>query len=210
MKEAEVNAQVREGLGTREAKRLRRQGFVPAVIYGKGMEPVHVALKVRDAERLLAEGARLVKVRVDGQEYDTVLQDVQYDHLNERILHLDFHKVELTERVRMTVLVELKGEPKPGGVLEKHLDEVEIEAVAAKAPDKIVVDVSGLDFGDVVHIKDLQVPEGVKLLEEPDEVVVSLMAPTAEEEEAEEAEEEEREPELVQKRKKKEEEEQPE
>jgi len=124
MEEAELNAEVRKEMGTASARRLRAQRKVPAVIYGKGMENVHITIKKDDVKTLLAGGVKLVKIRVDGKEYDTILQEVQVEPIGGGVLHIDFHKVELTERVSVEVPVEILGEPKcppTAGVLEKHL-----------------------------------------------------------------------------------------
>ena len=193
MEEAELNAEVRKEMGTASARRLRAQRKVPAVIYGKGMENVHITIKKDDVKTLLAGGVKLVKIRVDGKEYDTILQEVQVEPIGGGVLHIDFHKVELTERVSVEVPVEILGEPKcppTAGVLEKHLDTVTVECMAADVPKSIVVDVRGMGVGDVVHISDLELPKGVKTLEKEDEVVVSIVRTTAEEEVPVEEEEE--------------------
>jgi len=210
--EVELPAETRKETGTRSARRLRKRGRLPAVVYGRSMEPHSLELEASAVEEVLHKGTRLVRIKAENAEYDAVIQQVQYDHLNDQVLHVDFHRVSLKEKITIRVPVETRGEPKaaPGtGILERHLDELEIECVAAEVPDRIEVDVSGLNVGDVIHVHDLDVGEGIKILHEMDEVVVSMMAPAVEaEEEAEEAEEkvEEAEPELVQKRAKKEQE----
>jgi len=211
VKKVELKAQLREKLGTRAAKRLRRQGLIPGVIYGRGIEPIHIALKERELEPLLEGGVRFVSVTVGDTTYDAVVQDVQYDYLNERLLHIDLHRVLMTERIRIAVPLVFKGEPKcgpGGGTVEKHLEELEVECLASQAPESIEVDLSDLDVGESLHVGDLSLPEGVEPLMAADVAVVSVVAPEVEEEaEATEEEEEEREPEVVKKPKKEEKEE---
>lgn len=209
MRKTELKAQLREELGTRAAKRLRRQGLIPGVIYGRDIEPIHIVLKERELKQLLEGGARFVSVSVGDATYDAVVQDVHYDYLNERFLHIDLHRVLMTERIRMAVPLVFKGEPKcgpGGGIVERHLEELEVECVASKAPENIEVDLSTLDVGEALHVGDLILPEGVEAVMAADVAVVSVAAPrVAEETEvAEEEEEEEREPEVVKKPKKEE------
>ena len=209
MRKTELKAQLREELGTRAAKRLRRQGLIPGVIYGRDIEPIHIVLKERELKQLLEGGARFVSVSVGDATYDAVVQDVHYDYLNERFLHIDLHRVLMTERIRMAVPLVFKGEPKcgpGGGIVERHLEELEVECVASKAPENIEVDLSALDVGEALHVGDLILPEGVEAVMAADVAVVSVAAPrVAEETEvAEEEEEEEREPEVVKKPKKEE------
>ncbi|RKY18810.1 MAG: 50S ribosomal protein L25 [Planctomycetota bacterium] len=210
MRKVELKARLREELGTRAAKRLRRQGLIPGVIYGRGIEPVHIALKERELEPLLEGGVRFVSVSVGDTTYDAVVQDVHYDYLNERLLHIDLHRVLMTERIRIAVPLVFKGEPKcgpGGGTVEKHLEELEVECVASEAPESIEVDLSVLDVGKSLHVGDLSLPEGVEALMAADVAVVSVVASRVEEESEVAEEEEEREPEVVKRPKKEEEEE---
>jgi len=208
VQKVKLRARKREELGTRAARRLRRQGLIPAVIYGRGIKPVHVVFEEREILPPLKQGVRMLSVSVGKRTYNAIVQDVQFDYLNERVLHVDLHRVLMTERVRMTVPVVLKGEPKcgpGGGVVEQHLEELEIECVAAEAPERIEIDLSELDVGDSIHVGDLKLAEGMKVLMGEDVAVVSVLAPRVEEEEVEVAEEEETEPEVVKKPKKEEE-----
>jgi len=210
VRKVELKARLREELGTRAAKRLRRQGLIPGVIYGRGIEPVHIALKERELEPLLEGGVRFVSVSVGDTTYDAVVQDVHYDYLNERLLHIDLHRVLMTERIRIAVPLVFKGEPKcgpGGGTVEKHLEELEVECVASEAPESIEVDLSVLDVGKSLHVGDLSLPEGVEALMAADVAVVSVVASRVEEESEVAEEEEEREPEVVKRPKKEEEEE---
>lgn len=184
MEEAELNAELRKETGSVSARRLRSQKKVPAVVYGKGMENIHLAIKVDDVKSLLAGGVKLIKVRVDGDAYDTILQEVQLEPISGTVLHMDFHKVELTERVSVEVPIEILGEPKcppTAGVLEKHLDAVMVECIAADVPKSVVVDVREMNVGDVIHVSDLELPKDVKTLDKGDEVVVSIVRTTPEE-----------------------------
>ena len=209
MRKRELKAELRKELGTRAARRLRRQGLIPGVIYGRNIEPVHIVVKEKELKPLLESGSRFVSVSVGDAVYDAIVQDVHFDYLNERLLHVDLHRVLMTERVRMAVPLVFKGEPKcgpGGGIVERHLEELEVECVASKAPESIEVDLSALDVGDALHVGDLSLPEGVEAVVSADVAVVSVVAPKVEEE-TEVTEEEEHEPEVVKKPKKEEEEE---
>lgn len=185
MEEAELNAELRTELGTASARRLRTQKKVPGVIYGKGMNTLHISIKKADLDELITAGAKLVKVRVGEKEYDTIVQDIQTEPISGTPIHIDFHKVALTERVSVKVPIEILGEPKcppTAGILEKHLDAVTIECVASAVPKSIVVDVRQMDIGDVFHIGDLALPDGVRVRDKEDEAVVSIVGTTAEKE----------------------------
>ena len=195
MQSIELRAQKREQLGTRASRRLRREGRLPAVVYGHQQEVLSVTLPLDDTLKHLQRGAHLFSLQMDGTTEQVLLKDVQYDHLGLEILHIDFARVSLDERVEVTVPLELKGTPKgeaEGGVLQQIVAEIEIECLVTDIPDRITHNVSEMAVDDALHIKDLALPPGAKAMQDPDQIVAMVKvieeeasAPAAEGETAE-------------------------
>ncbi|OPX25299.1 MAG: hypothetical protein B1H04_00205 [Planctomycetales bacterium 4484_123] len=176
----------REKLGTRAARRLRAQGMVPAIVYGHGQPNVPVSVNRHDIELAVQHGERLVKAEVDGQEENFLIKDVQYDYLGHHIVHVDLTRVRLHERVHVTVPIVLRGTPvgvdAEDGVLTQHLDEVECECLATEIPEELRVPVTELHVDDVLRVSDLELPQGVRVLADPETVVASVTVLAEEEE----------------------------
>jgi len=177
----------REKTGTREARRLREQGLIPAIIYGHGEPSQPVTMARHDIELAIQHGERLLQAEVDGKEGNFLIKDVQYDYLGQNVLHVDLTRVRLDERVEVTVPIELRGTPvgveQEDGVLTKQLAEIALECVVTSIPEQVRVSVNDLHVDDSVRVSDLELPEGVKVLEDPETVIASV-ALVAEEEEA--------------------------
>ncbi|MCS5695398.1 50S ribosomal protein L25/general stress protein Ctc [Desulfofundulus thermocisternus] len=197
--EASLLAQVRSGRGKGYRHRLAAQGKIPAVVYGRTIGSIPLEVELRAVKNILAgEGGRntLINLKItgDGQErQDKVLiKELQFDNMRGELIHVDFQQVSLTDRVTTTVPVELEGEPvgvKQGGILQQQLRELEISCLPADIPEAITMDVSGLEMGDTIYVSDLPVPEGVKVLNDPEEVVATVVAPAIERVPGEEEEE---------------------
>src|SRR3954464_14710409 len=156
---AQLNAKVRGELGSRRNKRLRDSGFVPGVIYGHKEDVVPVTLPKVELVKHLNHGAHLFALALEGKNENVLVKDVQYDHLGIEVLHVDFARVDLNERVEVTVPLVLKGEPKgeaEGGVLQQIVADLEIECLVTDIPHEIRHNVSEMKLNDVLHIKDLQ------------------------------------------------------
>ncbi len=182
----QLNAQPREGLGSRKTKRLRDQGLIPGVVYGHKEAVVPVTLPKKELTTHIDRGAHVFDLALDGRTEKVLVKDVQYDHLGLEILHIDFARVSLDERVEVTVPLELKGTPKgeaEGGVLQQIVNELEIECLVTEIPDNITHSVSEMGIDDVVHISDLKLPAGAKALQDPD-LIVAMVKVIAEEEAA--------------------------
>ncbi len=187
---ANVTAQPRSELGSRANKRLRDKGFIPGVIYGHKEAVVPVTLPKKEVVGYLDKGAHVFDIAMGGKSEKVLVKEVQYDHLGQELLHVDFARVSLDERVEVTVPLELKGEPKgeaEGGVLQQIVSELEIECLVTDIPDAIRHNVSEMALGDVLHIKDLKLPAGAKALQDED-LIVATVKEIAEEEPAEAAE----------------------
>ena len=187
---AQVSAKSRNQLGSRANKRLRDQGFVPGVIYGHKEAVVPVTLVKKELTGHLSHGAHVFDLALDGKSEKVLVKEVQYDHLGIEVIHVDFARVSLDEKVEITVGLELKGTPKgeaEGGVLQQIISELEIECLVTDIPEVIRHNVSDLEKDAVLHIKDLVLPKGVRVLQDPDlivatvrEIVEEAVAPAAE------------------------------
>ncbi len=175
----------RSATGTRAAEALRRHGRVPAVMYGHGGDCVPLSVDEEVLAAALHSGARVVTLELDGAEQQALIKEIQYDTFGQELLHVDFARVALDERIVLEVSIEVHGDAKgalQGGVLEQPLHAVEIECLAASVPDNIRVEVAEMDIGDSIHVKDLALPSGVKTLANLDEVVVIIHPPRKAEE----------------------------
>ncbi|MBI3321437.1 MAG: 50S ribosomal protein L25 [Candidatus Omnitrophica bacterium] len=180
----------RAATGTRVAGRLRREGLVPGVVYGKDTEPISVTVNGRELLKLLHAKAgerTLVTLRIDGSaswEKPALVHAIQHHVVNGQILHVDFHTILLTERLRVQVPVVLKGEPvgvkQDGGLLEHFLREVEVECLPTEIPGQLEFDVTALKVGDAVHVRDLISPHHAKITNDPDGVIASVKTPKTE------------------------------
>jgi large subunit ribosomal protein L25 len=190
----------REHLGSRESRRLRREGLVPGVLYGSGSEPAAISIPERELRRALTSSGGLnaiLDVVLDGDSArPSILKDHQQDPLRGKLLHVDFVEVRLDQAITATVTIHLVGaEDAPGvregGALSQVAREVTVEALPMEVPEHLDLDVSGLAMGDTLRVADVQVPDGVTLVDDPETVVATLTMPTRVEEPEEAAEGEE-------------------
>ena len=199
----ELEGTVRSASGKGVAKRLRASKQVPAIIYGGPGGPISVAVKQKDLAAVLAvQGRGNVIVHLtlaaggggpagpggDGGTKRTVLlREVQTDPVRGGLLHADFLEISLERKIRVEVPVQLEGQPvgkAKGGLVEWHLRQVAVECLPLSIPEAIRVDISALDIGDALHVRDLPVPEGARVLGDGGRAVVAVTAPAAEEEAA--------------------------
>jgi large subunit ribosomal protein L25 len=167
-------AETRDTLGTRATRRLRNAGKLPGIVYGHHQDPVNVTVPAKPFYESLAKGAHVFELTVAGKKENTLLKDVQYDHLGTHIIHVDFARVDLTEKVTVTISVELKGDApgeKEGGILQQVLNEIEVECVVTEIPDGIVFNVSNIKLDDSIHVRDLALPQGVTAVTDGDQIV---------------------------------------
>jgi large subunit ribosomal protein L25 len=183
-----LEAQVREHIGSKAAARLRKQGQIPAIVYGHKQDPVAIALNGHDFTQGLHHGHRLMDVQLGGKTQKMIVKELQYDHLGRSIVHADLMRVDMTETVRVTVPIELKGTAQgthEGGIVEEHSDRIEIECLVTNMPESIAVSIKDLGVGEGIHAGDVALPEGVTLVSSPETLLVAChvvaAAPTAEE-----------------------------
>lgn len=177
VKTVELKATPRTGIGSRAAKRLRDTGRVPGVLYGHKQAVVPLDVDRHDLALHLSKGAHVFDLVLDGTSEKVLVKDVQYDHLGDEIIHIDLTRVSLDERVEVTVPVELKGTPKgeqDGGQLMQIIAEVEIECLVLDIPEVIRHNVSEMGLDSVLHVRELTLPPGVKVLRDPEAIVAQV------------------------------------
>lgn len=174
---ANVAIKSRSELGSRANKRLRDAGFVPGVIYGHKEAIIPVTLPKKEVVGHINRGAHLFDLSLDGKSEKVLIKDVQYDHLGIEVLHVDFARVSLDEKVTVTVPLELRGTPKgeaDGGVLQQIVSSLEIECLVTDIPEQIRHNVAELGLDAVLHLKDIKLPTGVKALQDEDLIVATV------------------------------------
>lgn len=186
-----LKATAREKKGTRAARRLREAGSIPAVVYGHGEETLPVTIEGHEMELILLHGERILEMDLDGKIENVLLKDVQYDTFGQVILHVDLNRVNLDERIEVSVPVVLVGTAegtKEGGVLQQPVTELNIEIAVRNLPDEIEVRVNDLQLWDKITLGEVELPEGAKLLDDPEEVLCNVIEISEEELDLEEEE----------------------
>ncbi len=175
----EIQATVRERLGTRYAARLREEGQLPVVVYGHKKAPLHVSVDFKQLNDLLHDNVHLLKITTDqGTTEACLIKDVQWNHLSSRIIHADLARVDLTEKVTVEVVLEFTGNAvglkEAGAILEHPVNSIEVECLATNIPQTIVVNVEALEAGQSLSVSNLTLPQGVVAKTEGDTVVASV------------------------------------
>jgi large subunit ribosomal protein L25 len=172
--------------GSRSARRLRREGLVPGVVYGGTEEPQHFAIDARVLRNTLAHAGQVIEVAIDGGATTNVLiKDVQRHPVRGEAVHVDLLRVRMDELIHATVTLDLTGADEApgvvqGGVFNQELRELQIEALPGDIPDAISYDVSRLEINETITVAVLTPPEGVTLLDEPETVIATITPPTVE------------------------------
>jgi large subunit ribosomal protein L25 len=173
-----LNAEKRDALGTRVSRRLRKSGKIPAVLARKGETPVHILVDGREFERLLKKRARIINLSHPGGKDKVFIKEVQFDHLDEHPIHIDFTKIAMDQTLTLEVALVLKGKPvgvtEEGGVLDQYVKSLKIACLPDAIPEHIEHDVSALKKDVNVTVKDLKPPAGVKILNDA-EIVVAVV-----------------------------------
>jgi large subunit ribosomal protein L25 len=190
-----LSVEPRSERGSRASRRLRRDGYVPGVVYGRGDEPTAFKVDARRVRAILGEGLALFDVEVNGDRLPVIIKEQQRDPIQGRLVHLDLLKVRLDEKIQSTVPLEIEGVEeapgvKEGGVLEHVTRELNIEALPTDIPDRIVADVSGLGIAETLTLESVTAPAGVTLLDNLEETVVATVTAPSEVIEEPEVEEE--------------------
>ena len=177
--DTKVHAEFRESFGKGFARRLRAAGKIPAVIYGHGTDPVHVALPGHQVSLLIRRANAVLELDLDGTEQLTLVKDVQKDPVHQIIEHIDLLVVKKGEKIQVEVPVVVVGEPAAGTIANLDAQTVALEVEATHIPENISVDVEGLEDGARVTAADLTLPRGASLAGDPELLVVAVSVPAA-------------------------------
>jgi large subunit ribosomal protein L25 len=184
----DLAAQDRATFG-KSLKTLRQEGLIPAEFYGHGLKNAHLAVRREEFKKAfkVAGENTVIQLLIDSKKQPALIYDVQEDRLSGEVVHVDFYGVRMDEKIKAHIPVEFTGESpavkEQGGVVNKALVEIEVEALPGDLPHDFTVDISSLkNIDDSIYVKDLAVSKGVKVLIGPDSVIVSIAAPRKEEE----------------------------
>jgi large subunit ribosomal protein L25 len=183
--ETKLVAERRDDSGKGVARKLRAAGRVPGVLYSHELGSIPLSVDARDMTHVLHSGAGsnvLLDLVVDGNEHLAIPREIQRDHIHNRLIHIDFLAVSRTQTITVDVPVIEFGEAvgvKEGGVVEHHLRDLHVECLPQDVPEQIEVDITALAIGDMVHVRDIVVPQGVTVLTNPDDAVLSVITPAA-------------------------------
>lgn len=184
----ELEAQIREITG-KKVKKLRKTGIIPAVLYGHNIKSTPLAVDTKEFSKIFKQAGEtsLLQLTIGGKKHNVLIHDSARDPLSGEILHVDFFEVRMDEKLKTKVPLVFVGESAAakfeGGILVKALQEVEAEALPQDLPKEIEVDISGLKvFEDKIHVKDLKIASSVKILADPEDMVVSVVPPRSEKE----------------------------
>lgn len=195
-------------LGKSMVRKLRAEGLVPGIVYGKGKETTAVQIDAGELHGYLEHGGRVADLVLDGKNVKAVVKEVQHDIFEDTILHVDFQVVSMTEKITLPIPVVLSGElafPPDQGTLEQMLTEVEVECLPGDAPEEFKLGIGELEVGSTIHVSDIEMPRGVVMITSPEEAVATVRRPAQEEEVPAGEPEEGAEPEVIGERKKEEE-----
>lgn len=179
MHQITLKATKRDRLGSRYAQRYRREGLLPAVLYGHGAEPLAITLDDREAVRHIKQGEKVFSLTLDGEsDQVALLKDIQFDYLGDTIVHIDLARVDLDEMVEVSVPVRLVGEAvglkSAGAVLAHPVVELELRCRVTSIPEHYEVDVSNLGVDESIHVRDLPPQEGLEILTDEDAVLATI------------------------------------
>ena len=186
MRTFKIKSSVRDGFGKNKVKKLRKEGFVPVVVYGHGDKTMHVTMPAEDVvttlKKLRGEPG-FIEIDIGKKEKSlAVIKEFQKDILTDKLLHVDLQLIHPGEPLKISVPVIPIGTPegvKAGGIIETVIREIEIEAIPSKIPDHIELDVSQLNIGDSIHVKDIEFDEGVEHHHDEQQLVIAIVTPKA-------------------------------
>ncbi len=178
----ELEVKIREKTGKETSKKLRKSGWIPAVVYGANEENLHISVPLKEIHELIKEThgeAKVIKLKAENLEKDVLLKHVDRDPVTGEIIHVDFQIIHKGEEIHIDVPVEIQGiakGTKVGGILEVLRWHIPVRGEISKIPPHITIDVTSLDIHDSIHVKDLKI-EGVKILLNPEETIVTVIPP---------------------------------
>lgn len=180
MSETKIQAEARSEFGKGAARRIRRDKKVPAVLYGHGMDPLHITLPAQEAARALKQSNALLEIAIGKETHLAIPKQIQRDVLKGTIDHVDLLVVRKGEKVSVEISLHIVGEPSRDALVVTELSHVQVEAEATHIPESIEISLEGRQVGDQIHASDLALPSGVTLLTDPEILLINLVAaPTA-------------------------------
>ncbi|MCX6371951.1 MAG: 50S ribosomal protein L25 [Actinobacteria bacterium] len=194
MDRVSIVVQPRDVTGSRAARRLRKAGLIPGVLYGHGKEATLIAADPHALRAALSTGAgthAVLAVTVEGQKaaHHAIIKDMELDPVKSTLTHIDLQEIRLDETIETTVAVSFVGEAKgvkAGGMLDESTREVAVKGLVTAIPERLVLDISEMDINDTAKVGDLVVPEGLEIVDDPEQVLCSVLPPRKVEEEGEE------------------------
>lgn len=189
MEQVLIKADTRNATGKGVARKLRREGRIPAVLYGRNVDPVSITVSTKDWEKITRHMKRnvILDMEITGgkgvENRPVMVKEVQKDGLGVNVMHIDFLQVSMERTVEVEVPIHLKGKSKGeilGGIIDIHLRSARVECLPTQIPEEIVIDITELDIGDSVHVSDISLP-GVKMMEQGGTAILSVIPPTVEE-----------------------------
>lgn len=195
MDKVSILVQPRDVTGSRAARRLRKAGLIPGVLYGHGKEAAMIAVDPHALRVALSTGAgthAVLAVTVEGHKraHNAIVKEMELDPVKSTVTHIDLQEIRLDETIETTVHVSFEGEAKgvkSGGMLDESTREVTVKGLVTAIPEHLVLDISEMDINDTAKVGDLVVPEGLEIVDDPEQVLCSVLPPRKVEEEVEEA-----------------------
>lgn len=175
--EADLVVETRKQLGSLEARRLRRAGRVPGNMYGHNQAPVAIVANEDDITSIVAHKVRIINVQLDGKADKCMLHEVQWDTFGTYLKHFDVLRIDPNERVTVEVPIEVRGNAPGmmrGGVLEHGLRHLTVRCLAYMVPDVLIAKIGHLDVDQILHVKEIEVPEGAEIMNNPEAVVIRI------------------------------------
>jgi len=172
-----LKAEDRSAIGTRQARRMRREGMQPIVLYGHGEGTVHLAVKAEELAEVIGAGVKVFSLETPRGPQQVLVKEVQYDAFGKHIVHVDLARIAADEAITVQVPIELHGALAEAGVVNHLLHSIEVRCRADRIPDKLRVELTGRKAGDVIRIGELQLPEGVSAVAGKEAVIVAIEAP---------------------------------
>ena len=191
----ELSVKVRSTLGNGPARVLRREGMMPAVLYGRGTEPMLLSVQIKDLENILKQGSMgqtLLNLNIEGENTSNktvLIKELQTHPMTNSFLHADFYEIDMNRKITVSIPVTTIGKAagvEMGGILSIIRRELEVSCLPGKIPESIEIDVTNLGMGDSVHVEEIPVEEGIEILYDVNFTVISVAVPKVEEEEVEE------------------------
>ncbi len=195
---AVLKADKRLEAGTRKARKLRKEGLLPGIVYGHKKEPLSITINEHDVEMAIKHGERLLELQIGSKKENVIFKEVQYDTFGQHILHVDLARVDLHERVEVTVPVILRGSlASDEGVVNQSLSALSISCLVTAIPEDLRASIKDLNIGDSIRAGQIELPDGAELIGDPEALICTIIMVAEEEVEPVEAEEAPAEPEVI-------------